>query len=260
MKTLVVAEMAARELIRRRAVLIILLLLPLAFYLTRRGDHLGQSIRFVCLGLGWALSTAALFAGSAARTVETRLRLSGYHVRHLVAGRIIALWTVGVLLCLPYLLLIRFDQDNVRHPAIALIMVLTVAVAVPFGLVLSAVLPRELEGTLVLLVVVGLQMMMNPASGSSRLLPFWFSREIGTYAIDHTDTGYLIRGTVHGLLLAVLLTATLSVASAVRLRQRSHLRFTGGADRLSGAVAVTGTHGHHHIAGPYRSGGERHRR
>lgn len=28
---------------------------------------LGQSIRFVCLGLGWALSTAALFAGSAAR-------------------------------------------------------------------------------------------------------------------------------------------------------------------------------------------------
>ena len=65
-RTLVVAEAALRELLRRRTVLVILLLMPLAFYLSRRGDHLGQSIRFVCLGLGWALSTAALFAGSAA--------------------------------------------------------------------------------------------------------------------------------------------------------------------------------------------------
>jgi hypothetical protein len=34
------------------------------------------------------------------------------------------------------------------------------------------VLPRELEGTLALLIVVGLQMMMDPAGTSSRMLPF----------------------------------------------------------------------------------------
>ena len=45
--------MALREISRRRSVLIILLLLPLAFYLTRRQEHLGQSIRFVFLGLSW---------------------------------------------------------------------------------------------------------------------------------------------------------------------------------------------------------------
>jgi hypothetical protein len=223
-KTCVVAEMALREMLRRRGVLVILLLLPLAFYLSRRGDHLGQSIRFVCLGLGWALSTAALFAGSAARAIEPRLRLSGYRSRQIVLGRLAALWTVGVLLSLPYFLLIRLDQPHVRYAAIALIMALTVAVAAPFGLALSAVLPRELEGTLALLVVVGLQMMMDPAGTASRVLPFWFSRELGTYAVDHTDSGYLDRGLVHGIVVAVLLTALVATASGIRLRQRTHIR------------------------------------
>ena len=224
-RILVVAETALRELVRRRTVLIILLLFPLAFYLSRRGDHLGQSIRFVCLGLGWALSTAALFAGSAARGIEPRLRLSGYGSLHLVLGRLLALWTVGVLLSAPYFLLILVDQHDVRYGAIALVMALTVLVAVPFGLLLSAVLPRELEGTLVLLTVVGLQMVMDPASTATRALPFWFSREIGTYAIDHTDGGYLTRGLVQGLSFAVALTLLVAVAAAVRLRQRRHLRF-----------------------------------
>jgi hypothetical protein len=161
-KTLTIAEMALRELARRRTVLVILLLLPLAFYLARRGDHLGQSIRFVCLGLAWAQSTAALFAGSAARAIEPRLRLSGYRSRHLVLGRLIALWTVGLLLSLPYFLLVRLDQHDVRYGAIALIMLMTVGVAAPFGLALAAVLPRELEGTLALLIVIGLQMVMDP--------------------------------------------------------------------------------------------------
>lgn len=225
-KLLTVAEMALREMLRRRSVLVILLVLPLLFYLSRRGDHLGQSIRFVCLGLGWALSTAALFAGSAARELEPRLRLSGYRTYHLHLGRLLALWTVGVLLSAPYFLLIRLDQHDVRYGAIALIMVLTVATAAPFGLVLSSVLPRELEGTLVLLTVVGLQMMLDPAGTAARFLPFWASREIGTYAIDHTDGGYLTRGLVHGVVFAVALTALVALASGIRLRQRSHLKFS----------------------------------
>ncbi|MEU8079861.1 hypothetical protein AB0B31_30980 [Catellatospora citrea] len=224
-KTSVVAEMALREIARRRGVLAILLIFPLAFYLSRRDSHAGQSIRFVCLGIGWAMSTAALFAGSAARAVEPRLRLSGYRSRHLYLGRLAALWTVGLLLSAPYYVLIRIDQEHVRYGAIALIMLLTVAVAAPFGLALSAALPRELEGMLVLLIVVGLQMMMDPAGSASRLLPFWFSREIGTYAVDHTDGGYLTRGLIHAVVCLAALLAVVAVASGYRLRQRSHLRF-----------------------------------
>jgi hypothetical protein len=223
-KVLVVAEMAVREVARRKAVLLILLLFPLAFYLSRRGDHLGQSVRFVCLGVGWALSTAALFAGSAARSIEPRLRLSGYRTWHLATGRLLALWTVGLLVAAPYLVLIRFDQPDVRHGAVTLIMAFTVAVAAPLGLAISAVLPRELEGTLVLLVIVGLQMVMDPAGAAARLLPFWFSREIGTYAIDHTDSGYLTRGIAHAALFLAALLAIVAVGAAVRLRRRPHLR------------------------------------
>lgn len=224
-KTSTVAEMALREIGRRRGVLAILVLFPLAFYLSRRDQYTGQSIRFVCLGLGWALSTAALFAGNAARGIEPRLRLSGYRTRHLYLGRLTALWTVGVLLAAPYFVLIRLDQHGIRYGAIALIMALTVAVAAPFGLALSSVLPRELEGMLVLLIVVGLQMMMDPADAASRVLPFWFTREIGTYAVDHTDGGYLARGLVHSVACLAALLLVVAVASGLRLRQRPHLRF-----------------------------------
>nr|MDT0658555.1 hypothetical protein [Micromonospora sp. DSM 115978] len=225
-KLLTIADLAFREMVRRRAVLVIMLLVPLLFYLARRSDHTGQSIRFLCLGLGWALSTAALFAGSAARGLDPRLRLSGYRAYHLHLGRLLALWSLGLLLCAPYFLLVRFDQDDVRYGAVALILLLTVATAAPLGLALSAVLPRDLEGTLVLLLIIGLQMIMDPADPVTRLLPFWFSREIGTYAVDHTAADYLARGLTHGVVVTVALTALVALATGIRLRQRSHLRFT----------------------------------
>ncbi|MEV1286452.1 hypothetical protein [Micromonospora sp. NPDC049679] len=126
---------------------------------------------------------------------------------------------------LPYFVLILVDQHHVRYGAIALIMAITIAIAAPFGLALSAALPRELEGTLVLLMVIGLQMVADPANPATRLLP-WFSREIGTYAIDHSGGGYLARGLVHGAVFALALTALVAAAARLRLRHRSHLRFS----------------------------------
>lgn len=222
-KVLVVADMALREMSRRRTVLLILLLLPLAFYLTRRGDHLGQSVRFVCLGLAWAQSTAALFAGSAARGIEPRLRRCGYRAGHLLAGRLVALWLLGVALSLPYLALVGLDQRAVRLGPVAVAMALTVVVSAALGLLLSAVLPRELEGTLVLLALVGLQMMMNPAGTAAHALPFWFSRELVTYSVDHTDVGYLHRGVLDGVVVGLVLTAATAAAVSTRLRRRAHL-------------------------------------
>ncbi|MGW9309243.1 hypothetical protein ACWGPQ_14650 [Saccharomonospora azurea] len=224
-KIVTVAEMALREVLRRRSVLVILLLLPLAFYLSRRSDHLGQSIRFVCLGLGWALSTAALFAGNSGRSMEPRLRLSGYLSHHLYLGRLGALWLVGLVLSAPYFVLILVDQPDVRHGPVALIMAITVLISASFGLVLSAVFPRELEGTLILLAVTGLQMMADPATLLAKVLPFWFSREIATYAVDGVDEAYLLRGLAHGALCTVVLLVVVAAAFAVRLRQRPHLRF-----------------------------------
>ena len=226
MKLLTVAEMTLREVARRRSVLLFLALLPLAFYLSRRGDHLGQSIRFVCLGIGWALATAALFAGNAGRGLEPRLRLSGYSALPLHLGRLVALWVLGAALAAPYFVLIVLDDQlpGTRYGAIALILAGVVLVAPPFGLLLSAVLPRELEGTLVLLTVVGLQMLVEPEALTARLLPFWFVREIGTYAVDHTDGGYVGRGLLHAAVTLAVVIGAGTVATLVRLRTRPYAR------------------------------------
>lgn len=225
-KTLTVAEMALREIARRRGVLILLALLPLAFYLSRRSEAYWQSVRFVSLGIGWTLSTAALFAGNAARGIEPRLRLCGYATHQLYAGRILALWTVGVALATPYFLLIRFDLAHVRYDGIALILLLTVAVAPPLGLAVSALLPRELEGMLVLLTVVAMQMMLDPDQAVAQALPFWFTREIGTYAVESgAGADHVARGLVHAAVTLAVVLVLGGCAAAVRLRRRPHVRF-----------------------------------
>jgi len=100
----------------------------------------------------------------------------------------------------------------------------TVIVAAPFGLALSALLPRELEGMLVLLTVVAMQMMLNPDGTAARLLPFWFSREIGNYAIER-DAGpvHVERGLLHAAVTLAIFFAVLAISTGVRLRRRSHL-------------------------------------
>jgi len=223
-RTLTVAEMALREIVRRRSVLVLLALLPLAFYYARRGEAYWQSVRFVSLGVGFTLSTAALFAGSAARAIEPRLRLSGYATPQLYLGRLVALWLVGLVLSVPYVLLIRLDLDAVRHGPVMLMFLLTVAVAAPLGLAVSALLPRELEGMLVLLTIVMMQMLLDPELAVAHALPFWFSREIGIYAIESdAGTDHVVDGCVHAAITLALLLAVVSVTSAIRLRRRPHL-------------------------------------
>jgi ABC-type cobalamin/Fe3+-siderophores transport system ATPase subunit len=93
------------------------------------------------------------------------------------------------------------------------------------GLLIGALVPRDLEGTLILITVVGLQFLMNPDKGSAKLLPLWSNRELGTYAIDLTDSGYLERGLAHGLGFAAAMTILTAVLATVRLRRRGHMRF-----------------------------------
>ncbi|MGW1996589.1 ABC transporter permease [Embleya sp. NPDC001921] len=223
-RLMTIAEMTAREILRRRLVLVLLLLFPLPFYLTQRADHAGQSIRFLFLGLSWAMSGSALFVGQSGRSIEERLRVSGYRVHQLWMGRMLALWLIGTVVALPYLAIVALDQPRVRLGAIALAMGLCVAVATPFGLLLGALVPREFEGTLLLLITVGMQMIADPATTMARMLPFWSGREIGTYAIDHTEVAFLVRGVVHGLISALVLSIALAAVSALRLRRRPHLR------------------------------------
>ena len=223
-KVLVVAEMIARDLLRRRAVIALLALVPLAFYLARHDEKVGQSIRFAGLGLAFAVATLALFSGTAAKAAEPRLRIGGYRPGQLYTGRLLALIGIGLALGAAYWTIITLDQDLRRPGAVALMLAVTVIVAAPLGLLIGAVVPRDLEGALLLISMIGLQFLMDPAKSSARLLPLWSNRELGTYAVDATDSGYLQRGLLHALACTVLLVGVTALLTSVRLRRRRHIQ------------------------------------
>lgn len=216
MTALVVAALSAREISRRRTVLLLVVTLPLWFYLVRR-DLTGQSIRFLALGIGWAISTLTLFVVNAARTVDPRLRVTGASVVSLVGGRLVAMTGGGVVLGLAYWGLIAVDQDVRRLWAVGPMMIAAALVAAPFGALLAVLLPRELEGALALLTVVAVQMLADPEGLVARFMPFWSTRELGTYAIDPVETRYLALGLVHLAVTWTLCTVGTLAVSAWRL-------------------------------------------
>ncbi len=223
-RTLRMAEMTLRELLRRRGVLGLLLLVPLVFYLGRH-DQAGQAIRFASLGVGFAVSTAALFSAVGGREIEPRLTLSGFRPRHLYLGRLIALLTAGLLISALYAVVVIVDQDVANPQAVSLELALTTLVAVPLGLLLGLAVPRDLEGTLLLISVIGAQMVIDPAKDAAKALPFWSTREIITYAVDGAGNASLASGATHAVVVTGLLVLASGGVMSVRLRRRTHMQF-----------------------------------
>lgn len=171
----VVAEMTLRGLARRRATLALLVALPLLFYVARH-DLPGQSIRFLALGLAWAVSTLALFAALAGRGSEPRLRVGGWSPA--------ALLGLALALALLYAALIAVDGQADRVAAVGLMLAVTACTAVAAGTALGALVRREQDGALALFIVAGLQFIANPPTLLAHVLPFWSTRELATWAID----------------------------------------------------------------------------
>lgn len=211
--TLIMAEMTVRGLLRRRGSLVLMVALPLAFYVARH-ELVGQSIRFLAFGLAWAVSTLALFAALDARQTEARLLVSGWTRPALVGGRVLALLGIGLALTLTYLLLILLDDRPVANQsALGLLLGATAVIAVALGSMLGVLVTRELEGALALFIIAGLQFIADPASVLAHLLPFWSAREIGTYAVDGFGAS-LGAGWMHAALAVALAGAVISARSA----------------------------------------------
>jgi hypothetical protein len=214
---LVAGEMVLRGLLRRRVSVALLALLPLAFYAARH-EQVGQSIRFLILGVAWAVSTTAFFASVSARDVERRLCLTGWSRWSLFAGRIGAQLAVGMAMAGGYLLLVALDQPVRSIGGVALDLVTTTFLAVLVGSFVGVVVTRELEGALLLFIVSGLQFMADPPSLLARVLPFWSTREIATYAVDGPDAGIVTHGLLHAGATAAVLLAVTAHLTARRLR------------------------------------------
>lgn len=215
----VVGRMTLRALLRRRGAMAILLALPLVLYASRR-DATGQSVRALMFGLSWAISTVAFFAAVSAHELEPRLRLAGWRDRVLIAGRLGGLLVLGAALTSAFLLVVALDRTVHSLWMIEVDFVVTSVVAVAFGTALGAAVRRELEGSLVIFFVAGLQAVVHPYGRLAKFLPFWSSREIAPLGVDGPDTASLGGALLHASAVVALCALVLLLATP-RGRRRS---------------------------------------
>lgn len=217
MTLLTVAVTSLRELSRRRVALLFVFVLPLVFYLVRI-DVPWQALRFLALGVGWAIATLALFSHVAARRLDQRLSVIGASPTALFFGRQLAIISTGLVVAGIYFVLVAVTQDVPRLPAVALLLVTTVLIAAPLGAVVSLVVPRELEGALALLSIMALQLLVDPDGTAAKLLPLWSTRELSAYAIEPVGATYLHQSLAHFAITLVVCILIAWAASILRLR------------------------------------------
>jgi hypothetical protein len=172
-----VATAHARILARRRTALLLLALLPLAFYgaLYRHSPH---AVTVGGVASAFSAGGAAIFSMLPARAVDQRLTLAGYRPAVLIAGRLIVLEAAGLGISL-LTATVMIAGTGPAHPGDVFAgVILTGLVAVPLGLALGALLPRELEAVLILIGIVGIQITASPDTTIATLLPFHAARQL----------------------------------------------------------------------------------
>jgi ABC-2 family transporter protein len=176
-RILIMAEMHGRDLTKRHAALALLVALPLSFYLASSGNG-EKSIVAGGVGMAFAVSGATLFSVLSSGEVDQRLVLAGYRPHELLLGRLLFLAPMGVAIAGGFSLLMT-TVSHPDRPWLTFLGLAAVALAsIPFGLAVGAAVPRELEGTLVLIGVVGMQLAMEPSSPVARILPFYGPRQL----------------------------------------------------------------------------------
>jgi hypothetical protein len=204
-RLVILAEMHGRDLLRRHVAVALLVALPLSFYLTSAGNG-PSAMAAGGVSMAFAVGGATLFSALSSIEVDQRLVLCGYRPLELLAGRLVFLGPLGIVIAGGFTAL----MVALSHPADAALLLLGVVMvalqAVPFGLAVAAIAPRELEGTLVLIGVVGIQLATGAGSVVAKLLPFYGPRRLIELGVSgHGGTaGPLLQTALYGLaLLAV---------------------------------------------------------
>ncbi len=215
-RVLIVAEMQGRDLQRRRLALLILVALPLTFYLANAADPYSPVLAGV--GMSWAVAGAALFAVLAARSVDPRLVQAGFRPGELLLGRLLLLAGVGIILaglCAAIVTVISTpDRPAILLPGV----VLAALIGVPLGLAVAALLPRELEGMLTIIGVVGIELSLPAGAALAPFLPLYGPIKI--LALASGDEGSPAPWLLHGVGYAGVLFALAVLVWTRRVRLR----------------------------------------
>jgi hypothetical protein len=184
-RILVPAQMTGRELSRRRVAMALLTLLPLAFY----GALAGHSDRAASTGgiaMAFSVAGASIFSSLTARPVDQRLVLAGYRPHELALARLVLLELFGLGIAAVFSVVMVLGSHPGDPVALVAGVVLVAVISVPFGLAVGALAPHELEGVLILIGVVGIQLTLESTQTLSKLLPFWGPQRLLQHATDAT--------------------------------------------------------------------------
>jgi hypothetical protein len=218
-RLVVVAEMQGRDLMRRHVALGLLMALPVCFYLALSG-HQDRAVVPGGIATAFSIGGAAIFAVQSARGVDRRLVLAGYRPAEIVLGRLVFLEVLALPLVAAVSALMAVVSKPPRPFVLGLAVELVAVTAVPFGLAVGSLLPKELEATLVLIGVVGIQLSLDSEAAIGRLLPFYGARKL--LDISMGDPGSVWGAVALSLLYATALTALALLLMARRVRVERH--------------------------------------
>jgi hypothetical protein len=219
-RVLTVAEMQARDLARRRLALALLVALPLSFY-GSLAPHDSHAVVPGGIAMAFAVAGVAIFSVLAARRVDERLALAGFRPGELVVGRLLCLVALSVPMVGGSAALMAVVSNPSRPWLLGGGVAMVALVAVPFGLAVGALVPRELEATLVLIGVVGVQLSLEPSASLAKVLPFYGPERL----IDGSLGGSLSVGAAVAASVAyaagLLVVSLLVMARRVRVRRHA---------------------------------------
>jgi hypothetical protein len=201
----IMAEMHGRDLLRRHVALVLLVALPLSFYLTSSGTK-EDAIATGGVAMAFAVGGATLFSALSSMDVDQRLVLAGYQPIELLLGRVAFLAPLAIVIAGGFTALMAVKSNPAQAGPLLLGVSMVALQAVPFGLVVGAVVPRELEGTLVLIGVVGIELAVSANSVVSKVLPFYGPRRLIEAGITGRGAlfGPLVQTAAYGLGMLIL--------------------------------------------------------
>jgi hypothetical protein len=224
------AEMHGRDLLRRHVAIGLLVALPLSFYLASAGS--GQSaVESGGVGMAFAISGAALFSVLSSRAADQRLILCGYRPFEMLLGRLLFLGPLALAISGGFSLAMALISEPTRPWVMGLGVAVVALQSVPFGLAVGAAVPRELEGTLVLIGVVGIQLATRIDTVVSRILPFYGPRRLVESSLSHHGAIALPLFQTFAYGLALLIAARLFVSRRVDVARHDVLQEHGKRPR-----------------------------
>jgi hypothetical protein len=134
--------------------------------------------------MAFSVAGASIFTALTARPVDERLVLAGYRPHELLLGRLALIEIFGMAVAALFSVVMVLGT-NPAHPWFLAIGVGLVAlISVPFGLAVGAFAPHELEGVLILIGVVGVQLTLESTQALAKVLPFWGAQRLIQHSVD----------------------------------------------------------------------------